>query len=193
MKSSSKTFLKEAKRAFTLIELLTVIAVIFILLVIVVPSLRVVQKSVKKSASQARFNQWVSAIEFFRQEYGYYPWTRNTESDTILNLNNRNFGVTFVETLSGRNANGDPVTTGGNRRGLSFYTFSNKDFFYDPETDAINVNTLVDAFNNHKIMLVLDSDEDGQVVAGPDNEIVRANVAIWTLGSKPSMTVRSWK
>ena len=187
----------ETKKAFTLIELLTVISIIVILVAVLVPSLRVVQKSVKKAASRARFNQWATAIESFKQEYGYYPWTEATESDTTLDLSERAFGITFVETLSGRNANGDPVTTGGNRKALSFYTFSNSDFFYDSATDTIDENALVDTFNNDKIMIVIDSNENGRVVAGPNNEVVRVSVAIWTLDtnsdSDSSMTVRSWE
>lgn len=168
-----------------------------ILLAVLMPSLRMVQNSVKKAASRARFHQWVSAIEFFKQEYGYYPWTKTVGSDTVLDLSERNFGIIFIETLSGRNANGDPVTTGGNRKGLAFHTFSNNDFFYDSDTGTIDENILVDAFNNKKIMLVIDSDENGQVVAGSDHELVRATAAMWTLatdsGIDSSMTVRSWE
>ncbi len=187
----------EPKKAFTLIELLAVISIIVVLVAVLVPSLGTVQKSVKKAASRARFNQWATAIEAFKQEYGYYPWTETADSDTTLDLSKRALGITFVETLSGRNANGDPATSGGNRKALSFYTFSNSDFFHDSATDTIDENTLVDAFNNDKIMLVIDSNEDGRVLAGPNNEVVRVSVAIWTLDTNPdidsNMTVRSWE
>ena len=184
-------------KAFTLIELLMVIAIIGILTGILAPSFRDIQKSVKKAASRARFHEWAAAIEAFKQEYGYYPWTNGSSTDVTLRLNAAGLGATFIETLSGRNASGEPVTTGGNHRALAFHHFSHGEFLHGVEADGQSPSHLVDAFNNDAILVVIDANGDGRVTAGSDKEIVHTGVAFWTLprppNISPDMTVTSWE
>ena len=68
-----KTNHTHSKQAFTLIELLTVIAIIGILAGIIIPTVGAVKQNALKSKTKAMFSQWVSAMELFRQDYGYYP------------------------------------------------------------------------------------------------------------------------
>ena len=185
------------RKAFTLIELLAVIAIIGILTAILFPTLTGIQTSVKKTASRARFNQWAAAIEAFKNEYGYYPWTHGSDVDVTLQLNSTGFGATFIETLSGRGANGEPVAVGGNRRALAFHRFAASEFFHDAVKDECVPHRLVDAFNNEAIRMTLDADGDGRVTAGMDRERIHAGVAFWTLEAPPhigpTMTVKSWE
>tara|TARA_B110000483_G_scaffold129169_1_gene154819 strand:- start:730 stop:957 length:228 start_codon:yes stop_codon:yes gene_type:complete len=58
-------------RAFTLIKLLTVIAIVAILSAIIIPTVGGARKSANRAAAKAQFNQWAAAIELYRQEYGF--------------------------------------------------------------------------------------------------------------------------
>jgi prepilin-type N-terminal cleavage/methylation domain-containing protein len=60
-------------RAFTLIELLTVIAIIGILAGIIIPVVGGVRSSAKKTKTRIQFTQWSAGIRTFKQVYGYYP------------------------------------------------------------------------------------------------------------------------
>jgi len=59
--------------AFTLIELLTVVAIIGILAAIIVPTAGGARNAAKKAKTRAQFSAWGAAFESFRQEYGSYP------------------------------------------------------------------------------------------------------------------------
>ena len=58
---------------FTLVELLTVIAIIAILAGILIPGVGVAMDRVNESRSKSFFNQIAIAVEAWKNEYGYYP------------------------------------------------------------------------------------------------------------------------
>ena len=138
------------QRAFTLIELLTVIAIIAILAAIIIPTVGGARNSAIRAKTKAQFGQWASAMELYRQEYGFYPSiTANGKLDTSK----------FVPELTGRSLAGTPVsgsTSYGNRRGLNFYTLATDDL--DPDGTA-----LVDAFGNIEIGVRVDTNRDGVI------------------------------
>jgi len=117
--------------AFTLVELLAVVAVIAILTGILVPTLGAARTSALKARTRVQFSQWAAAFEQFRQEYGYYPVVGTdgklaTAADTLK----------FIRTLSGRNPDGsavaDPADLNGNLKRISFCAFAGTDFL-DPD------------------------------------------------------------
>src|SRR5882762_4597219 len=57
-------------RAFTLLELLAVIAVIGILASLLFPGLRSARTAAAKAKTRVQFSQWSAAVEGFRSEYG---------------------------------------------------------------------------------------------------------------------------
>ncbi|GAB5560961.1 MAG: hypothetical protein SynsKO_26080 [Synoicihabitans sp.] len=139
-----------ANRAFTLVELLTVIAIVAILAAIIIPTVGGASDSADRAATKARFNQWASAMEMYRQEYGFYP---------DIAINGRVDAERFSAELTGRTLAGTSVsgsTTWGNRKGLSFYSLSATDL--DPSGTA-----LVDAFGNTDIAMRVDSNRDGRI------------------------------
>lgn len=169
-------------RGFTLIELLTVIAIIGILAGIIIPTVGAVQQNAKKSKTKAMYSQWASAMDLFRQDYGYYPTFGGSQPVDINGVRDQ-----FIETLTGED-------TSINTKGIRYYSFSN-DSFADPEDDSSN---LVDAFLNDRIFMAVDSDQDGVIDAGDigvSDSDVRGSVVFYSEENESlnAPEVKSWE
>lgn len=141
-------------RAFTIIELLAVIAVIAILAGILLPALNSARRSSLKAKSLAQFSQWVIALEGFRQEYGYYPFS-TANGDTQFLINEGTNRVLFEQVLDGSHLS-------INRRGIPFYRLTDSDLV-DPND---SLSAIQDAFGNTHLVILIDSDRDGRIQAG---------------------------
>ena len=71
------------KSAFTLIELLMVIAIIGILAGILIPTVGAVRKQANIAASKSQLSNYVNAIGMFKSEYKFYPDLVLVLRDTI--------------------------------------------------------------------------------------------------------------
>ncbi|MGJ8639393.1 MAG: type II secretion system protein [Opitutaceae bacterium] len=146
------------KSAFTLIELLMVIAIIGILAGILIPTVGSVKKQANVAASKAQLSNYVTAITMFKGEYGFFPFS-DAQKNNGAEINS--LSDDFVETLSGRNGK-EPATTGGNRRSIGFHSFSESEFFVDDD-DQIDESQIADRFNNVNLFIVIDPDGDGEI------------------------------
>lgn len=68
------------KRAFTIIELLTVMSIIVILIGLLVPALNNVRRYAKKVKQKAQFHSMDAAIELFNNEFDGYPSSGSLDS-----------------------------------------------------------------------------------------------------------------
>ena len=170
---------------FTLIELLTVIAIIGILAGILIPAVGKVLERSNIAASKQQLANYVNAIQLFKGEYNYYPLA-DAQVDGGAALADIGYDV-FIGTLSARKLDGSRITSSdtenyGNRKLISFYTFSESDFLRgDPSTDVI-----ADRFDNPNIYIAIDPDGDGKLVGMPDPDggadiEVRNSVTAYTL------------
>jgi prepilin-type N-terminal cleavage/methylation domain-containing protein len=156
--------------AFTLLELLSVIAIIGILAGLIFPGVRAARVSANKARTKVQFSQWAAAIEGFRSEYGFYP-----AFDATALVNGGASPSTagdhpFHDILAGRKRDGSALVAGGtaaaqNPKLIGFYSFSAADF-----TDASSPtpNLLRDASDNTALAVLVDRNLDGVIRMGSD-------------------------
>ena len=143
---------RNPRSGLTLVELLTVIAIISILISILIPTVSTVRTSARKAKARIILTQWATAMEMFRQEYGFYP-AFDFNSDGRLDTKAES--DEFFETLSSRLPDGtrsvEPVA--GNKKRIAFYTFSEGEINEDGK--------IVDDFGGNPIAILFDKNYDG--------------------------------
>lgn len=159
-------------RGFTLLELLSVIAIVGILAALIFPAVGAARRSANKAKTRVQFSQWAAAIESFRSEYGYYPAFHATN---LVNPSGQSAEASalhlFHDVLAARRRNGTALPTyttstnaqfpeAQNRKRISFYAFS--------EAELSATNLVCDAFDNTAIAVLVDRDLDGVIRAGSD-------------------------
>ncbi|WP_221028844.1 type II secretion system protein [Actomonas aquatica] len=138
------------RRGFSLIEVLTVVVIIGILAAITIPVLSGARASADRAKTKAQFSQWASAMELYRQEYGFYP---NIATGGKVDPER------FAAELTGRTLSGAAIGEGyGNRKALRFYTLSADEL----DDDGL---LLLDGFGNDDIAVRVDSNRDGLINA----------------------------
>ncbi|MGH8019533.1 MAG: type II secretion system protein [Opitutaceae bacterium] len=187
---------------FTIIEILTIVAILGILAALLFPLVGRAQQNAKNAKTRVQFSQWSAAIEAFRQEYGFYPSFTGNKVNGTPNQ--------FLELLSGRE-----TTNPQNKKRIPFYSFGNDEVQTANSTvegKTITVSTIVDAFGNSDITVLVDDDYDGIIEATDINSTshevggftppsekvpstgVRAGVIFFSAGagSNDSDVVTSW-
>lgn len=156
--------------AFTLLELLSVMAIIGILAALVFPAVRSARVAASKARTKVQFSQWAAALEGFRGEYGHYPALDPTAlvnggATTVISGEHL-----FHDILAGRKRDGTPLPPAGpaaaqNRKLIGFYAFSDGDF---TKTGSPLPNLLCDGFDNTEIAVLVDRNLDGVIRVGSD-------------------------
>ncbi len=155
---------RAARKGFTLVELLTVLAIIAALAAVLIPSAMTVRVTAKRARTKVQFSQWVSAMELFRQEYGFYPPVDGGSGGRVL-------PEYFAGTLTGRSLDGltpaTPAHLAGNSRVLRFYSMAEGEMNEDR-------TALTDAFGNTDIAVLWARNGD-QMISSADGDLVAVN------------------
>jgi prepilin-type N-terminal cleavage/methylation domain-containing protein len=141
--------------AFSLIEVLLVLAVVAVLGGLALPAGRRALDFGRVVRTQALFTQWRAALELYRAEYGAYP---EIGAGGLLESELLAVALTGRDSL-GREAAADALN--GNLRRLRFLEPSALDWLRldAPVTRAV----VVDAFGNSDIAVLYDRDGDGWI------------------------------
>ena len=98
----------QSKKAFTIVELLTVMGVIALLIGLLVPALNIVRRIAKDTKQRAQFHSIEVALEIFKNDEGEYPASDFIESGTVVTGAQH-----LAESLVGRDLQGfDPRSKG---------------------------------------------------------------------------------
>jgi prepilin-type N-terminal cleavage/methylation domain-containing protein len=146
------------RAGFTLIELLVVIAIIGILASILIPTVAHVKERANKAKTKAQFSQIITAMEGFKQEYGYYP---SIAKDGKLDGESFAYALMAKKNLAGEAAATNATSTilMGNVKRIAFYTPANDDVSTQTKAEG----ELVDAFGNTEFIVRVDTNGDGRI------------------------------
>jgi prepilin-type N-terminal cleavage/methylation domain-containing protein len=153
------------RRAFTLIELLTVIAIIGILASIIFPTIGAVQSHAHKAAVKAQLGQWTVAMQSFHSDYSYYPpidgaYAATQGEANIVNPQKFAIALTGVEidgTVLPANATATDMV--GNTKRRNYYSIAQSEQVLTDGT----ATGLQDAFGNTDFAVLYDSNGDGWI------------------------------
>lgn len=168
-------------RGFTLVELLTVMAIIGILAAILIPTVSSARSAANKGKTRAQFAQWSAGFEQFKLEYGTYPQLYTNAAQKLVNQG-ASTQITgnhlFHDIMAGVRRDGQPLTgatTGTptpaitqNSRRIRFVTFTESDMVLQSDVTsgkaaANQLNLLRDAFYGTIIAVVTDTNLDGLI------------------------------
>jgi prepilin-type N-terminal cleavage/methylation domain-containing protein len=139
------------KRAFSLLELLCVLAVMAVLMGMLFPALGTARRQAAIVETKTRFARWALALEAFRNEYGSYP----DLGDSPVEVNAT--AGRWVELLSGKSLSGSAMTDATaeslNTKALAFIDFTSGELDSD--------GRLLDGFGRSDIWAYFDADDDG--------------------------------
>ena len=155
---------RPASRAFTLIELLTVISIIGILAGIMIPTIGGVMTRAKKARSRVTMGQWANGMELYKSEYGFYAPVDGSYASSGGNpyiLNSQKFAVA----MTGRLIDGTELPASAstsdkvnNVRKQVFYSITQSELDTEKTPPMLH-----DAFGNTEIAVMYDKNGDGLI------------------------------
>lgn len=183
--------LSPRKSAFTLIELLIVIAIIGILMSLLFPAVNSAIDAARKAQAKNDVVQIATAITAYETEYGRLPGTG--ANDVTQNID-----TTLVETLAG-------ISTNNNPRRIVFLEVQARkpDIVGKGGKSGTNSSGFVDPWGGQYVIR-LDLDYDNSMTGvgaapGPTAPSLRRKVAVWNIAQgkddneKKRRSVGSWE
>ncbi len=153
------------KRAFTLVELMIVVAIIGVLVGLLFPTISGANKKALASVSKTLLTNIASGLERYNTEYGYFP--KFLAQRDRINLNDGNNAESLVKTLTGRDAENRPLSQSDrrefNRKNRNFVEFNSNNLVQKTKGGQWKI---VDSFGNPNIYICVDSDNDGFIKQG---------------------------
>ncbi len=167
-----------SKVAFTLTELMVVIAIIGILAVISMPVISRITESARRNQAQNEVAALATALRAYLDAYSVWPtalW------GTQMGPEGLPVDAEIIELLSGHEDMAD-----FNRRRITFMEF--------PER-ALEANEFRDPWGNELYRFAVNLDYGNQILVEPDDHdpvTVRQTVAVWSTGAPNNELIASW-
>lgn len=165
-------------RGFTVLELLTVIAIIGIMAGILIPSAQSARAAANRARTRVQFGQWAAAFEMYKQEYGAYPAFSGSTGAALVNEGagpDPASSHRFHDVLAGRHRDGSAIAdtepaARQNPRRVRFASFAESDFVRPDDVDGGRnqpgeLNLIHDSFHNTSLAIVVDANLDGLIDA----------------------------
>lgn len=174
------------KNAFTLIELLTVIAIIGVLVALLFPAIKSAMLKAEVTKAQTAITGLSTAFRAYYTEYGKWPASETVAATPTILVSKNLYGLLRGEDIGGAVAavaDANPVTVNynGNPRRISFLEFKAADLAVSGTT-----TNFVDPWKG-TYQCRFDSDYDNQVANpflpyAPPANMVSAGFLVWSAG-----------
>lgn len=191
VKGASRFPLPASRSAFTLMELLVVVAIILILAGLLLGALRGARSSAKAGAAKVEISQIQTAIKAYYNEYA--AWPTNPPTSGLIN------GVVWAGILSGTDTTNNP-------RKIVFMEFKsgavNSLGILDPWGTATGINSTniyffgfdTDYNNTIDVYSNTNNPPSGTATGGPPGAHTNTTFVIWSAGDpKSPKTIGSWQ
>jgi prepilin-type N-terminal cleavage/methylation domain-containing protein len=176
-------------RGFTIVEVVTVIAIITILLGLLISAVLGIQNKAKRAKSEALFGKLITSLAAYRQDNGAYPniGTGSESGDMLIDLNNGEQWERFAEIMALSLPDGSVIENPQKDAELKKSNPKLKRYFDLQLAELEKVDgeeRLVDAFGNPHIYIVVDANLDGRIKRSnlPDSakKDLRQRIVIYT-------------
>ena len=163
-------------RAFTLIELLIVIAIIGILMSLLFPAVNSAIDAARKAQAKNDVVQIATAVTAYETEYGRLPTNSTTVSGELLTaLTGQNTtanprGIVFLEVQAAKKGKSGTNATG----------------FVDPWTTTVAYAISLDTDYDNNVSVSTNGSASGSTT-------IRKKVGVWNVNSNTRRQVRSWE
>ena len=188
------------KHGFTIVELVTVIAIVTILLGLLLSAVFGINNKAKRAKSEALFGKLITSLTAYRKDNGAYPdiGSGAESGDRVIALNNSEQWQQFAEIMALSFPDGSAIENVQSNADLKKSNPKLKRYFDLQLSELDGGDRLVDAFGNPNIYIVVDANLDGRIKRAslPESadKDLRQRIVIYTTdeGDDDFPELKSW-